>query len=737
MTEDAPLHTEKKRILEELSGVTRLFVAAFFILALFSFDPLDPTLNQTAIKGRDVANMVGSPGAYLAGFLVDFFGLAAWFVPALFIYSGARKLFPLMGITRLRWFGLFGLFLVCLISLGSDWPGPGLSVSAVKGGGAVGAGLYHFGARCIRPVGMYLLTTFLGIVSLQLFLGISWERQTTRLKDFLANVWRAASPGANRFLFGPSAQEREALREEALTGEPFGIHEEPELDAKPQAPARNAKTKQKFLAQPRQQAGLQGVLPPLSLLTQAPAQAGGPTEDVLRAQGQSLITCLNDFGIQGEIIRIVPGPVVTMFEVKPAPGVKVSRIAGLSSDIALAMKALAVRIEAPIPGRDTVGVEIPNAKRQTVYLREILEDKAFAASPSTLTLSVGKDIQGLPFTADLGRMPHLLVAGATGSGKSVCINGILLSILYKAQPEDVRLLLIDPKRIELAMYAGLPHLAHPVVTDMSMAKSALDWCVAEMDRRYEAMAAVGVRNLDGYNEKAAKLAANPGPDVEILEPMPYLVLIIDELADLMMTAAKEVEIAIVRLAQLARAAGIHMILATQRPSVDVVTGLIKANFPTRIAFQVTSRHDSRTILDTVGAEHLLGRGDMLFKPSGAKMTRMHGAFVSDEESARVVEYWKARREPEYLIDLTNWGSPDQGGDALGGGTGDGETLSDPVYPQALDFVMEQGKASISLIQRRFRIGFNRAARFIEQMEREGLLGPADGSKPRVVLKGKD
>jgi len=436
-------------------------------------------------------------------------------------------------------------------------------------------------------------------------------------------------------------------------------------------------------------------------------------------------------------VRIMPGPVVTSFEIKPAPGVKVSRIAGLSNDIALAMKALAVRIEAPIPGRDTVGVELPNVKRQTVYLRDVLESDAFNGSPSRLTLSVGKDIQGRPFTADLARMPHLLVAGATGSGKSVCINGILLSILYKAQPDEVKLLLIDPKRIELAMYADLPHLVHPVVTDMALAKSALDWCVAEMDRRYEAMARLGVRNIDGYNEKAAKLAANPGPDVEAVEHMPYLVLIIDELADLMMTAAKEVEIAIVRLAQLARAAGIHMILATQRPSVDVVTGLIKANFPTRIAFQVTSRHDSRTILDTVGAEHLLGRGDMLFKPSGAKMMRMHGAFVSDEESARVVEYWKERQAPSYLMDLASWNEENAGGEGGFGGSGDGESLSDPVYPQALEFVMEQGKASISLIQRRFRIGFNRAARFIEQMERDGLLGPADGSKPRVVLKGKD
>ncbi|MBI4804642.1 MAG: DNA translocase FtsK 4TM domain-containing protein [Desulfovibrio sp.] len=726
--------TERKKILVELAGVTLIFVALFFVLALYSFDPLDPTFNQTMVKGREVANLTGVLGSYMAGLLADMFGLASWFVPALITYAGIRRLFPLMGITRRHWAGLFGLFLVCLVTLGSDWPGLGLRINHVAGGGYVGAALYRVGARFLHPVGMYLLVTFLAVISLQLFLGISWEEQTTRVKNFLAGIWDIIGPGIMRFLFGPGREEREHGEEDAH-GASSGHEGDEEFPVKRPAKSERA-AKPKAKPQPKLVPG-KGGLPPLQLLTPVPAQTGGPSEDFLRAQAASLMTCLTDFGIQGEVVRIVPGPVVTMFEIKPAPGVKVSRISGLTSDIALAMKAMAIRIEAPIPGRDTVGVEIPNVKRQTVYLREILESEAFTGSASKLTLSVGKDIQGKPFTADLARMPHLLVAGATGSGKSVCINGILLSILYKAQPSEVKLLLIDPKRIELAMYSDLPHLVHPVVTDMAMAKSALDWCVAEMDRRYEAMAALGVRNIDGYNEKAAKLAAHPSPDTEVVEPMPYLVLIIDELADLMMTAAKEVEIAIVRLAQLARASGIHMILATQRPSVDVVTGLIKANFPTRIAFQVTSRHDSRTILDTVGSEHLLGRGDMLFKPSGAKMVRMHGAFVSDEETVRVVDYWKERQAPSYLIDLASWSDSSGGNGGVPGGDGDDESLTDPVYPQALDFVMEQGKASISLIQRRFRIGFNRAARFIEQMERDGLLGPADGSKPRVVLKGKD
>ncbi|WP_300161920.1 DNA translocase FtsK [Solidesulfovibrio sp.] len=480
------------------------------------------------------------------------------------------------------------------------------------------------------------------------------------------------------------------------------------------------------------------MMPSLDLLAVPPVSEAVAVEpEVCRRQAESLITCLNDFGIQGEVMRVVPGPVVTMFEVKPAPGVKISRIVGLSVDLALAMKALAVRIEGPIPGKDTVGVEIPNARRQTVYFREVLDTEAFRASSSRITLAIGKDIQGRPQVADLARMPHLLVAGATGSGKSVCINGILLSILYKARPDEVKLLLVDPKRIELSVYNDLPHLVHPVVTETSMAKSALDWAVAEMDRRYEAMALLGVRNIAGYNEKLEKLGDNRPDELLELEPLPYLVIVIDELADLMMTAAKEVEVSIVRLAQLARAAGIHLILATQRPSVDVVTGLIKANFPTRIAFQVTSKHDSRTILDAVGAEYLLGRGDMLFKPSGGKTVRMHGAFVSDEETAAVVEHWKSQAAPSYKLDFADWQKGADGSGGEPGGEGGDDTASDAVYPQAVEFVMEQGKASISLIQRRFRIGFNRAARFIEQMERDGLLGPQEGSKPRSVIRNKE
>jgi len=454
----------------------------------------------------------------------------------------------------------------------------------------------------------------------------------------------------------------------------------------------------------------------------------------LEEKTEALKVCLNDFNIDGEVQKVIPGPVVTMFEFRPAPGVKVSKIANLTDDIALALKATAVRIEAPIPGKDSVGIEIPNDNRQTVYLREIFEHSCFTKSKSPLTMALGKDIQGEPVSADLAKMPHLLVAGATGAGKSVCLNGLLMSMLYKAGPEEVKLLLIDPKRIELAVYASLPHLVHPVVTDMALAKSALEWAVFEMDKRYENMARLGVRNIASYNEKLAKSGDDLPEELEDLEPMPYLVIVVDELADLMLTAGKDVEISIVRLAQLARAAGIHIILATQRPSVDVVTGLIKANFPTRISFQVTSKHDSRTILDMVGAEKLLGRGDMLFKPSGSKLRRLHGALVEDDEIKGVVDFWKKKYPQDFELDFTDWKeSPSSG---AGPGSMPGES-DDPVYNEAVQFVMEQGKASISLLQRRFRIGFNRAARFIEQMEQDGILGPQDGSKPRIVLVTKD
>ncbi|MDR0826503.1 MAG: DNA translocase FtsK 4TM domain-containing protein [Desulfovibrio sp.] len=473
-------------------------------------------------------------------------------------------------------------------------------------------------------------------------------------------------------------------------------------------------------------------LPTLDILDDAPPSSGGLGRDILEQKGRNLMGCLNDFGVQGELVGITPGPVVTMFEIRPAPGVRVARIANLSDDLALALKAVAVRIQAPVPGTDTVGIEIPNEIRETVYLKELLSSEVFQKSRSLLTIALGKDIAGHPVVDDLASMPHLLVAGATGAGKSVGINSIILSFLYKAKPEEVKFLLVDPKRVEMSAYADLPHLVHPVVTDMPMAKNALEWAVAEMERRYDCISRAMVRNIADYNAKIASFGDSPRPEgMEDLAVLPFLVIIIDEFGDVMMTSGKDVETSIVRLAQLARAAGIHLILATQRPSVDVVTGLIKANFLCRIAFQVMSKHDSRTILDTVGAEHLLGKGDMLFKPSGGKFKRLHGAFVSNDNVSAVVSYWKARQQPDYKISFANWGQ-ESGGGVLGGGGG-ADLYSDPLYNEAVEFVRDRGKASISLLQRKFSIGFNKAARYVEQMEADGIIGPADGSKPRQVI----
>ncbi len=760
------------RLTRELVGLAALFLATFTLLALFTYSEGDPGFNQTVSLRHAIQNKAGLVGAYWGGFLAEAFGLWAYLIPFWIAWRGLRFLVPKWGLPAWRALGGFFLALVFLAFLGSPWGIFGASLGQIKGGGGIGRAIFGFLSQYLSPFGAYFLLSFSLVAAVQLAFGLTWENfwrpVMAVLEDRLWQVYDAWEAWRERR--AKARAEREERRDDAPPRHTSPLPEPVErfLDAvapakeeKPAPKPRPKKDKEPALesagepvfaptpkpappkapAKPVVQAALAGddPMPPLDLLTLPPADAATPVEpEVTRHQAESLITCLNDFGIQGEVQRVVPGPVVTMFEVKPAPGVKISRIVGLSVDLALAMKALAVRIEGPIPGKDTVGVEIPNAKRQTVYFRDILDAEAFRSSGSKLTLAIGKDIQGRPQVADLARMPHLLVAGATGSGKSVCINGILLSILYKATPDEVKLLLVDPKRIELSVYNDLPHLVHPVVTETAMAKSALDWAVAEMDRRYEAMALLGVRNIAGYNEKLTKLGDDRPEELAELSPLPYLVIIIDELADLMMTAAKEVEVSIVRLAQLARAAGIHMVLATQRPSVDVVTGLIKANFPTRIAFQVTSKHDSRTILDAVGAEYLLGRGDMLFKPSGGKTLRMHGAFVSDEETAAVVDFWKSRAKPNFALDFAEWQkSADGGGGGDLGGEGGDDTASDPVYPQAVDFVMEQGKASISLIQRRFRIGFNRAARFIEQMERDGMLGPQEGSKPRPVLKGKD
>jgi S-DNA-T family DNA segregation ATPase FtsK/SpoIIIE len=482
-------------------------------------------------------------------------------------------------------------------------------------------------------------------------------------------------------------------------------------------------------------------LPPISLLEAEMEKRQKIDRDSLIMNSRILEKKLLDYGVEGRVVEVRPGPVITVYEFEPAPGVKVSRIVNLADDLALALSALSIRIVAPIPGKSVVGIEVPNTVRETVLLKEIIDSDAFRSSKSKLSFGLGKDISGEPFVVDLAKMPHLLVAGSTGSGKSVSINSMICSILFKATPDEVRFLMIDPKMLELSDYEGIPHLLLPVVTNPKKAAAGLKWLVEEMERRYKVLAEKGVRNIEHYHQRIEKelkekkkvyrrrgdvLEGGEEKPVESMESLPYIVVVIDELADLMMISSREVEESITRLAQMARAVGIHLLLATQRPSVDVLTGIIKANFPARISFQVTSKVDSRTILDTIGAEHLLGAGDMLFLPPGSsKLTRLHGAFVSSPEIKRIVEFLKKQGKPSYDLSILLEVKKEK--------EETGEDEYDEKYDEAVAFVAELGQASISLIQRRFRIGYNRAARIVEKMEEQGVVGSSDGIKPREVL----
>jgi S-DNA-T family DNA segregation ATPase FtsK/SpoIIIE len=456
--------------------------------------------------------------------------------------------------------------------------------------------------------------------------------------------------------------------------------------------------------------------PPVDLLKDPPLSSYRIRPEELKERALVLISKLKEFGIEGEVVGISPGPVITVFEFRPAPGIKISKIQSLVDDLALGLSAKSVRIVAPIPGKSVIGIEISNPKREWVYLKDILQSEAFIRSKSPLTIALGKDISGAPVVADLKKMPHLLIAGSTGSGKSIFLHSVILSLIYKATPEEVRFLMIDPKRIELSVYDGIPYLLHPVVLEPKMATKALRWLVGEMERRYSLFEEVGARNLESYNE-------------QFDEKLPYLVMIIDELADLMVVSSKEVETLLTRLAQMARAAGIHLLVATQRPSVDVITGLIKVNFPARISFQVTSKVDSRTILDTQGAERLLGAGDMLFMPPGSSyLQRIHGPYVSEEEVKLLVDYLKSIGEPEYLANLEE--IEDEEPISL---EEESDYEDDKLYEAALKIAYQYGKISVSMLQRKLRIGYNRAARLVERMEEEGIVGPSDGVRPRPVI----
>ncbi len=744
--EDETLPSEK--FAKEISGLFWIFLAAFLFISMYSFNPGDPTFNQAVSSSWKIKNLIGPAGSYAAGLLVDMVGIGAWLIPFYFLHLGLSSFIAVLKQPWWRWTGLTLLY-ACLLSWASHpWFTSYQTDLSIHEGGFIGALLSKWSFHYLKPVGAFLFWLFTTLAGIQLTLNLSWASIAKRFRSILVDLGLKNKERFDRRLKRIKAERdlKKAEEKAEVTSDPVDLGK-PAKKNKPKKHVKDEEDDLEIVLQP-----FNGAIPkkkskpkakPLDTTAEFPSldmlavpKVTGITVDpkVLEAKTESLAVCLKDFNIDGEIQNVIPGPVVTMFEFRPAPGVKVSKIAGLTDDIALALKAISVRIEAPIPGKDSVGVEIPNDQRQIVYLREIFEADCFKNATSPMTMALGKDIQGEPVVADLIKMPHLLVAGATGAGKSVCLNGLLMSLLYRARPDEVKLLLIDPKRIELAVYASLPHLVHPVVTDMALAKSALEWAVYEMDQRYQKMARLGVRNIASFNEKLLKIQGDDMPeDLADLEHMPYLVIVVDELADLMLTAGKEVEISIVRLAQLARAAGIHIILATQRPSVDVVTGLIKANFPTRISFQVTSKHDSRTILDMGGAEKLLGRGDMLFKPSGAQLRRLHGALVDDDEIKLVVDFWKKKFPQDFDLDFSDWKDTPSG---PGKGSMPSES-DDPVYGEAVEFVLSQGKASISLLQRRFRIGFNRSARFIEQMEQDGILGPQDGSKPRIVLVTKD
>ncbi|MCF8030897.1 MAG: DNA translocase FtsK 4TM domain-containing protein [Desulfohalobiaceae bacterium] len=721
------------RLFRELGALALLFLCAFVAVSLATHSPQDPSFNQHLSPGFTYHNAAGAVGAHLSGLLAEAFGLAAWFVPVLLLLAGAGLMHPRLRLAIRRWVGLFLLFLCALGFMAGSW-GLEASISGVRGGGLLGEGLHFLARSYLHFTGALLLWLFLLLTGVQLIFAHSWPGVLGRIPNlpgaFRSLLRRLPPPrlplSKNSPSAAPPASTASAGKKKAGSsgsGSKAPSASEPQADsgAFTPRPSRNSGKRES------------GGYPGPELLAPVPDK-GSPAETAeLEDLSQRLTSCLLDFGIKGELMNVQPGPVVTMFEFKPAPGVKISRIANLSDDLALALKAYAVRIVAPIPGKDMVGIEVPNRKRQTVYFREIVESSPFGRAKASLPMALGHTIEDRPRVEDLTEMPHLLVAGATGTGKSVCLNGVILSLLFKASPEEVNLLLIDPKRIELAVYDDLPHLVHPVVTDMDLAKAALDWALHEMEKRYQAMASLGARNIDSYNRKLLELQNKDPQAAEGMQRIPYLVIIIDELADLMLTAGKEAESSIVRLAQLARAAGIHIILATQRPSVDVVTGLIKANFPARIAFQVSSRHDSRTILDSGGAEYLLGKGDLLFKSTAGRLERMHGPFLSDEEIVSVIDFWRQRSSlPRGEVDLEQWKG---GSENLGSGADSEDVTNDPLYDQAVSFVLEQGKASISMIQRQLRIGFNRAARYVEQMEQDGIVGPQEGSKPRMVNRG--
>ena len=696
------------------------------LLSLVTYNSSDPTLFTASSGQRPVHNAVGIVGANLAAILLVAVGVSAYWLPA-FLLFGALGLFLPRTISRPLLLAI-GCTLLVIASSGLAalyWPALRLWGEPLPGsGGILGLVLKKYLQYYLKPTGAYLLLWLLAIVAILLATPISLARTASTLNAGFSRLWQALQE-----LKDQRFQKKKTLRK-TETKAPVVKSRKEKTPAVPE----QKQAQFEFMA-------VEGEfrLPDINLLDAMDQAGHTPDQESLLMNSRILEKKLADFGVAGEVTEVSPGPVITMYEYKPAPGVKISKIVGLADDLALALKAASIRIVAPIPQKGTLGIEIPNVGRQPVVIRDVVDDLIFSKKKGRLLLALGKDTTGKPMVTDLARMPHLLIAGATGTGKSVCLNAIIISLLYQATPDEVRLLLIDPKRIELTAYEGIPHLLHPVVTDPKKANIGLKWAVAEMERRYELLSFKGVRSIERYNQLVLKAKKRkprlktPAPTGETEEveeqPLPYLIVIIDELADLMIVASREVEESIIRLAQMARAAGMHLVLATQRPSVDVLTGIIKANISARISFQVSSRTDSRTILDANGAEALLGAGDMLMLPPGtAKLQRIHGAYASETEIRRITDFLRKQRKPDYDDTILNYKEKTEEWDS--------EDEIDEKYEDAVNLVMETRQASISMIQRRLRVGYNRAARMIEMMERQGLVSGTDGSKPREVLPPK-
>ena len=751
------------RFTQEVVLVLGLALIIFATMALASYSPHDAAWS-TSGTGGPLHNWAGKLGAWLADVAYVALGFSAWWCVAAAVRGWLGGVTRWMNggqpaaaekVDRSVWSYLMstraafwvGLLLVLAASTGLEWSRLYRWDDALPGsaGGILG---YLGGPIAVQWLG-FTGSALFGIATLVLGLALafrfSWSRLAERIGAglyALVESRRERREIAQDLALGKqAAREREEVvhheREVIEEQHPAPVLIEPTLVQVPKS-ERVAKEKQKPLFTELPDSNL----PQVDLLDGAPAHQDSVAPETLEMTSRLIEKKLKDFGVEVRVVAAAPGPVITRYEIEPATGVKGSQVVNLAKDLARSLSLVSIRVIETIPGKNYMALELPNAKRQMIKLSEILGSQIYHDAKSLLTVGLGKDIVGKPVVADLAKMPHVMVAGTTGSGKSVGINAMILSLLYKAEPKDVRLLMIDPKMLEMSVYEGIPHLLAPVVTDMKQAANGLNWCVAEMERRYKLMSKSGVRNLAGFNQKIDEAKArgefiyNPfsltPEDPEPLERLPYIVVVIDELADLMMVVGKKIEELIARLAQKARAAGIHLILATQRPSVDVITGLIKANIPTRIAFQVSSKIDSRTILDQMGAEALLGMGDMLYMPSGTGFPqRVHGAFVSDDEVHRVVEYLKSQGEPNYIEGVLEGGTVD--GEEGGFGDGDSGGEKDALYDQAVEIVLKNRKASISLVQRHLKIGYNRAARLVEDMEKAGLVGAMNERGQRDIL----